>query len=259
MKRDRKKPRPVSGRTNGSRKNEKLTAPGPAVSPKLSNLRRSHALTAGTISLSAKSLTSRVGYLTVEAFPTLETLGGQATRSFTAGQLIPCGEVLCLIKDGWVQIRHSQHKYPVKRIGAGGLFGEMPLLGQSMLVTEAVAGDTGAAIATMSAAAVNDWIDANSRSVVKLMVPRVVLAERENFRSQFQLHDSMVAEILMRLANGSRMVEGVTQRELAEKIGIYRETVNAVLNELKSVGLIEIHNKAITILDKEALRELSAL
>ena len=106
MKRDRKKPRPVSGRTNGSRKNEKRTAPGPAVSPKLSNLRRSHSLTAGTISLSAKSLASRVGYLTVEAFPTLEALGGQAARSFTPGQLIPCGEVLCLIKDGWVQIRH---------------------------------------------------------------------------------------------------------------------------------------------------------
>ncbi len=42
------------------------------------------------------------------------------------------------------------------------------------------------------------------------------------------------------------MVEGVTQKELAEKIGIYRGTINAVLNELKRAGLVEIHNKAIT-------------
>ena len=135
----------------------------------------------------------------------------------------------------------------------------MPLLGQSMLVTEAVAGDSGAIIATMSAASVNEWIDANSRSVVKLMIPRVVLAERDQFRSQFQLHDSMIAQMLLRLSNGGRIVEGVTQRELAEKIGIYRETVNGVLHELKSLGLIEISNRAITILDKEALRELSEL
>ena len=263
MIRDRKKPYPVkSGRTNGSRKDVKHGSPGPAgplTSPKLINLRRGHTLTARTISLSAKLLASRVGYLTVEALPTLGTLGGLPTRSFPPGELIPCNEALCLIKDGWVQIRHSQHKYPVKRINAGVLFGEMPLLGQSMLVTEAAAGDSGATISTMSVASINEWVDVDPRSVVELIGPRLVLAEREHFRCQFQLHDSMVAEILMRLANGGKTIEGITQEGLADRIGIYRETVNVVLNELKSVGLIEIHNKAITILDTNALRDLSEL
>ena len=47
--------------------------------------------------------------------------------------------------------------------------------------------------------------------------------------------------------------------EIAEQIGMYRETVNAVLNELKSAGLIDIQNKSITILDHDALAELSEL
>ena len=266
MIKDRKNPYPVkNGRTNdrnGSRKNVKRASRAPAdslVSPKLSNLRRSHTLTARTISLSAKLLASRVGYLTVEAFPSLETLGNLPARSFTPGQLIPCNEVLCLIQHGWVQIRHSQHKYAVKQISVGDLFGEMPLLGQTMLVTEVVAGDSGADIGIIPITTARELITADPTLFVEIIGRRLARAERENFRSQFQLHDSMVAEMLLRLASGGKRIEGITQKELGEEIGIYRETANEILNELKSLGLIEIQNKAITLLDDAALTELSEL
>jgi len=271
MIRDRKKPyKPQSdeqseGGKNGrnrARKNVKPTAAGPTVpltSSKLINLTRSHALTARTISLSAKLLALRVGYLTIRAFPSLEILRSLPTRLFSAGEPIPCNELLCLIQSGTVEIRHSRHKYPVKQINAGGLFGEMPLLGQTMLMTEAVAGDSRAEITTIDVSTAKQLAADNPMSFIEIIGPRMALLARDHFRSQFQLHDSMVADALLHLANGSRTIEGVTQDELAQSIGIYRETVNPVLAELKALGLIQIHNKAITILDKDALRELSEL
>lgn len=269
MIRDRNKAYKLQNQNNGRKRSTQMvkrtsrregTLPiSPPISPKLINLKRGHTLTARTIALSAKLLASRVGYLSVRAFPALETLRSLPARSFTAGEPISCNELLCLIRSGSVEIRHSRHKYTVKLINAGGVFGEMPLLGQTMLVTEAVAGDSGAEIITMDVNAVRELIADSPMSFMEIIGPRLALLARDHFRSQFQRHDSMVADALLRLANGSKLIEGITQEELAESLGVYRETINLVLAELKSLGLIDTHNRAITILDKDALRELSEL
>ncbi|PYP88377.1 MAG: hypothetical protein DMF61_07240 [Blastocatellia bacterium AA13] len=226
-------------------------------SSKLANLQRRHRLTSRMRARSVKILASKVGYFNIDS--SRASLEAASTLSFVPGQLIPCKNLLCIVKSGWVQIRHSQYKYVIKQIVPGGVFGEMPLLGQTMLVTEPVAGAAGSIITTMDTDAVKEWIAVEPIKVLELIGPRLVLSEREYFQTQCQLADSAVADILLRLANSHKKIEGTTQAEIAEQIGMYRETVNAVLNELKSAGLIDIQNKSITILDHDALAELSEL
>ena len=227
--------------------------------PKLAKLQRKHALTGKGKALAAARLASRVGGLNLTEFSHARITDGLPRLVFQPGQLIPCDDTVCWIKRGSVLIRHSRHKYPVKWMGAGGVFGQMPLLGQTMLVTEAVAGPSNVTVAAMSVAAARQWIKSDPVGIFQMIGPRLAEAESDYFRSQFQAHDSNVAALLLRRAGAGITIEGTTQEALADEIGIYRETINMVLRELESLGLIEWRNKKITILDRETLTELSEL
>ncbi|HEX8293214.1 MAG TPA: helix-turn-helix domain-containing protein, partial [Pyrinomonadaceae bacterium] len=49
-------------------------------------------------------------------------------------------------------------------------------------------------------------------------------------------------------------VDGLTHQDIAERLGVYRETATNALNELKAAELISIGRKHITILDRARLR-----
>jgi CRP/FNR family cyclic AMP-dependent transcriptional regulator len=53
-------------------------------------------------------------------------------------------------------------------------------------------------------------------------------------------------------------VNGWSQQDLAEQLGVYRETVTNALNELKNAGLIEVGRKRIAILDRKRLERAAS-
>jgi CRP-like cAMP-binding protein len=55
------------------------------------------------------------------------------------------------------------------------------------------------------------------------------------------------------------VVEGLSHEELAERLGVYRETVSAALRELKDAGIITSGRKHITISQPARLREIASL
>ena len=57
--------------------------------------------------------------------------------------------------------------------------------------------------------------------------------------------------LLEKAENG--MVAGMTHRELADHLGLHRETVTSTLGELRTAGIIEIKRKTIFILQRERL------
>jgi CRP-like cAMP-binding protein len=63
--------------------------------------------------------------------------------------------------------------------------------------------------------------------------------------------------LLVRLAGDGDEVMGYSHQELAELLGIYRETVTHVLSQLKARGWIDIQRKRIRLLDRAQLIELS--
>ncbi|MCA1635004.1 MAG: helix-turn-helix domain-containing protein [Acidobacteria bacterium] len=62
-----------------------------------------------------------------------------------------------------------------------------------------------------------------------------------------------VAALLLREAEGDEVV-GLSHQDLAERLGVYRETATNALNELKSASIIRIGRKRISIIDRERLR-----
>jgi len=66
-----------------------------------------------------------------------------------------------------------------------------------------------------------------------------------------------VAALLLREADGAGEVSGLSHQDIAERLGVYRETATNALNELKSAGLISIGRKRVSILDRRRLERVA--
>jgi CRP-like cAMP-binding protein len=65
--------------------------------------------------------------------------------------------------------------------------------------------------------------------------------------------------LLLELANEDLTIQGLSHKDLALRIGVYRETVTNTLGSMKADRLIKVGRERITILDRRALQELSEL
>ena len=220
---------------------------------------RKHLLTDRMKDLSASALVQKIGYLKAEDFPGSRIFVSLPVQSFAPGRIINCKNNLCLVTRGAVEIYHSAHNYFIKRLPSGTLFGDLPLLGQTMLITKALAGDEGAEIGFMDSDTAKRWVRTNPLGLIEKIGSRLTDIEEEHYSSHFQLADSRVAALLLKLAGKNSVIEGYSHEDLGEKLGLYRETVTIILDAWKMDKLIEVGRKQITILEKRALKELSEL
>lgn len=170
------------------------------------------------------------------------------------------GEVLFILKSGHVQlyrISPEGKKLVIASLGAGTLFGEMPLLGQQLHNTFAEAAED-CVIFVMSRKDLERLF--LNKPQVALRVLDITGRRLRDVESRLQTMafkgiPARLASLLLLLAeeNDSLEVVGLTHQDLAETVGTYRETATQVLNDLKAQGLIEIGRKRITILDAEGL------
>lgn len=219
--------------------------------------RRKHLHTDRKKVLVAKALSQKIGYLREENFPGSSGLAALPRQEYPPDRIIKCKDALCFLIGGSVQIRH--HGYFIKSLTAGALFGDMALLGQTMLGCEAVTGVEGALIGVMDVDAAREWLISNSLAVVESLGPRLASLEIEHYRANFQLADYRIAALLLQLAGGSSVVIGWSHEKIGERLGIYRETVTVILDTMKADKLIAVDRLKIILLDKRALRELAEL
>lgn len=171
------------------------------------------------------------------------------------------GEVLFLLKKGSVhlyRLSSEGRKLIVQTVEPMTFFGEMALVGQNMhdLFAEAAEECT---ICVMSRADVERLL---------MMKPRVALrmleeVSRRMHDAQERLGDSAfkgvparVASLLLSLSdNGSKPLQGARHQDLADMMGVYRETVSNALGSFRDEGIIDLSRKEISILDPKRLRE----
>ncbi len=221
--------------------------------------RRNHGLTDKMKAFATSALAQKVGYLRVEDFPDAGLFDDLPTKTYSPNRIIRSQDELLLVKRGLVEVWHTHHDLLVKKLTIGSLFGDMPLLGQTMVVAQAVSGPAGAMVAVMNTDRVRELIKANADSLAEKLYPRLASLDTEHYRAIFQKADSRVAALLLKLAGEGSTVEGVKQSQLGERIGLVRETVAVVLGSMKADKLITIDRKKTTILDREALEKLSLL
>ncbi len=76
--------------------------------------------------------------------------------------------------------------------------------------------------------------------------------------SAFKGVPARVATLLLRLSNeGAQPIKGMRHQDLADMLGLYRETVTTTLDHLRDEGLIEISRKEIAIRNLEQLRKVA--
>lgn len=219
--------------------------------------------------LVSQSLVSKIGYLrlndltgssTNEADQILSNKGpgrvfGPGDAVFSNGQSEP---YLMLVRQGAVNIFRSfrGEKLFIKKLDGGAIFGEMRMFGQSMHGAQAEAAEWSELVSLT----IRD-IEALARACPGFMLrlatelgPRLAEAQRRYEMAVFQQVPERLASVLLDLASSDGEINDVSQQELADRVGVYRETISLAIAELKRMGLILAARRKIRLIDVEGLR-----
>ena len=170
-------------------------------------------------------------------------------------------EMLFLIKEGRVQlyrVSFEGRKLVLAMLGPDTFFGEMPLFGQAMGDSVAQAVDD-VTLCTLGRAEVERLLVTYPRiglRLIQVLNERLQEAEERLHESAFLTMPARAAALLLRLAEGSNEIQGLTHQDLADMLGVYRETVTATLDKMKQENLLEIGRKRITLTDRPALENI---
>ncbi len=222
-------------------------------------IKKSHTFSSKRKHLAASMLSQKIGYLKVQDFSRQSFFDSLPTQEFSAHRILRPHDELFVIRSGVVEIWHSNHDMLVGELEAGIIFGDMSLLGQTLLGCKAIVGSNGVAVAVIALEKVTDWIRQDGLTLFQELGPRLGLVETDHYRASFQTVESRVAGLLLEIAGAASSVEEYTHQDLGEQIGSYRESVTNAIQEMKINGFVEVGRMRITILDKRALRELSEL
>jgi CRP/FNR family cyclic AMP-dependent transcriptional regulator len=184
-------------------------------------------------------------------------------RTFPRGRVIytpgETGEALFLLREGAVQIYRISpegRKLVIAQLLPFSFFGELSCIGQGMYDTYAEVTED-SVIMTMDCAVLNRLLVSKpevARRILEAFGRRVLEAEQQLEDIAFKGVAARVAALLLREADAAGEVRGLSHQDIAERLGVYRETATNALNELKSADVINIGRKRITILDRARLK-----
>lgn len=175
------------------------------------------------------------------------------------------GNVIFIVKTGSVQIYRMSsegRKLVLETLGPGTMFGEMSLIGTGPYDAFAEAMED-SLICVMNRADVEKLILSKPKIAIRLLEGMGTrLRESEERLEQTLFHEvpNQLASLLLRLRseNGSDTIS-TTHEELADHLGVYRETVTMALNGLKRQGLVAISRKRVEITDIVGLQRKAAI
>ena len=177
------------------------------------------------------------------------------------------GSTLFLLNTGSVQLYHISpdgRKLITTSLAAGACFGELPLFG-GMLHTSFAETIENSQIFTFNRLDMEHLLAQKpvvALGFLKAITQRFTQLEAQLIDTTFKSTSARLATLLLQLAHTrgeTLVVEGLSHEELAERLGVYRETVSAALRELKDAGTITSGRKYITISQPAKLKEIASL
>lgn len=170
------------------------------------------------------------------------------------------GEALFLLKRGSVhlyRLSSEGRKLIVQTVGPMTFFGQMASVGQNMQDLFAEAAEE-SLLCVMGRADVERLILSKPQVALRMLEEvgqRMHDAQERLGESAFKAIPARVAALLLRLSEGStREISGMSHQDLADWLGVYRETITNTLDRLRDDGVIEISRKRVTVLDVDKLR-----
>lgn len=172
------------------------------------------------------------------------------------------GEVMFLLKKGTVQIYRLSpegRKLVIARLKPSSFFGEMSVLGQGMYQSFAEA-EEDCVLCAMSRRDVERHIFSRPQLVLRILKAvgeRMVEVEQMLEDAAFKGLVPRIAALLLREASGGE-VRGWSHQEIADQLGVYRESATMALNEMKMAGLIGLGRRKIAVKDRKRLERAAA-
>ena len=180
------------------------------------------------------------------------------------------GEVLFILKEGRVQLYRLSaegRKLVFAILEPGTVFGEMSMIGQGMYDAFAEAAEP-CTICVMSRRDVEALI--RSKPQIALRLLELVAVRMQELETQlediaFRSVPVRLATLLLRLAGDSKgeapaaaTVGGLSHQDLADMLGVYRETVTTALDNFRNNDIITIGRRQLVLRNVPRLRELAA-
>jgi len=222
--------------------------------------------------LQLKEVAASVGYLKLanligpEDARTARRLNRLSKKlRFAAGQQIyPLGDgerLLIVVVEGAINLFLGDVRKQtfVKALGEGSVVGDMPLWGQSMLSTRAVAAGR-CEVRVLDESAATDLLQSSLELLFRLQQVNgpTLHQSLESNVDRFRTVESRLARFLIDNAGEDGTVRGLTHADIARVLRTHRETVTKAVRSLARRGWIESQRKKITLLDRDALRELAS-
>jgi CRP/FNR family transcriptional regulator, cyclic AMP receptor protein len=163
------------------------------------------------------------------------------------------GEVLFLLEKGCVQTFRTSRdkKLIIAELKPPAVFGEMGCIGQYMYHCSAQTTEP-SRIRTVSRAQLNVLLEqfpSITRRLLDLVSERFLHVLLDLEATLFRRLIPRLAILLLERAEGE-CVRGLTHKEIAEHLRVYRESATAALGELRKAGIIAVERKQIRILDR---------
>ena len=181
-------------------------------------------------------------------------------REFRAGHVFfrpgESGQVLFLLEKGRVQtFRESgKKKLIITELKPPAVFGEMGCIGQGMYHCSAETMEA-SRIRTISREELDGLMDKHpemTRRLLELVSQRFGRVLRGLEAVSFRQLIPRLANLLLEKSEGD-IVQGMTHQELAQHLGVYRESATAALGELRNAGILSVERKQIRILERARL------
>ncbi len=134
------------------------------------------------------------------------------------------------------------------------VFGEMGCVGQSMYHCSAQTNET-SRIRTISRTQLDGFLQrfpSMTRRLLDLVSERFVHVLLDLEATSFRHLIPRLANLLLERAEAD-CVRGITHKEIAEHLRVYRESATAALGELRKAGIIAVERRQIRIIQRERL------
>lgn len=178
------------------------------------------------------------------------------------------GNTLFFVYTGQVQLYHLSpdgRKLITATLNEGACFGELPLIGQERYTSFAETIEE-ARVCVIHRQEVEQLLQHKpsvALALLHMLAQRFAQMESQLIDTTFKGTTARLATLLLQLAmpqqpdKAIQVVDGLSQEELAARLGVYRETVSTSLRDLRDAGAIELGRKHITITNTALLEGLA--
>jgi CRP-like cAMP-binding protein len=214
-------------------------------------------------------LASRIIYLNLDGLlPARAKAAARIIDQLRTRQAFKAGEAIQLPSPHWaifiergavdILLINPPDEIPIRRLGQGYVFGDMPQLGMETSGARIVAAED-CEIVFLDQDTLQRIVHkslAIALRVIEMLVRRLPEPDNDRVIPGFGITDSRLIRLLSKLADENAVIDGVRERDLGRLLGVSRQAISRALGRLRQRGEVEASRMRIKLLNPTNLNSL---